>query len=520
MTLDTAIVDFVFKGKSFSSQVAVAHKDSLCGSVLFSVPMETATAEHLLLDAASKSDVSGLGAGQLRGTRNIQPSTRVDACSDGIVEEAPETSSAPAITQEETVNVRVVTRSKSKKLAEKEMHDDVVHVSESNPQPFDSDAEFNRLAAIDLSYDPPIVGDGHVVSVSSGLELLQGSDEDGDRAGVGDCAVSDGHDGPSLSHSSDSNDSTVVVPADLDLTCPQTCELGGVDVLTQAVNCDESLIAQRNLADNNLNGYSYSDSVLTHTVLVNDSPVDRIVVPKCLRLNILTLAHDKSSHIGVRGMRNMIDKRFTWPGIHKDIANFVKSCDTCLRVNSSGNRKATMVERKIVSVPFETVAVDLVGPLPKAKRGVRYLFTYVCLASRWPEAIPMRTASATEAAQCFVDIISRTGIPLKVLSDRGTIFLGKLMSGLYEMLGIDAIATSPYRSQSNGVVERLHGTLKPMLSKAIDAGIDWSVFLPLALFAIRQVPNRDVGFSPHCLVYGKDVVGPLDVLYKGWVPKY
>ncbi len=230
---------------------------------------------------------------------------------------------------------------------------------------------------------------------------------------------------------------------------------------------------------------------------------------------ILTLAHDKSSHIGVRGMRNMIAKRFTWPGIHNDVANFVKSCDTCLRVNSSGNRKAKMFERKIV-LPFETVAVDLVGPLPKAKRGVRSLFAYVC-SSWWPEAIQMCTASATEAAQCFVDIISRTGIPLKVLSDRGMIFLGKLMSGLYETLGIDAIATSPYRPQSNGVVERLHGTLKPILLKAMDAGIDWSVFLPLALFAIRQVPNRDVGFSPHCLVHGKNVVGPLDVLYKGWV---
>ncbi len=45
-------------------------------------------------------------------------------------------------------------------------------------------------------------------------------------------------------------------------------------------------------------------------------------------------------------MRNMIGKRFTWPGIHKDIANFVKSCDTCLRVNSSGNRKAKMVGKK------------------------------------------------------------------------------------------------------------------------------------------------------------------------------
>ncbi len=76
-----------------------------------------------------------------------------------------------------------------------------------------------------------------------------------------------------------------------------------------------------------------------------------------------------------------------------------------------------MVERPIVSVPLESVAIDIVGPLPMAKRGVRYLFTYVCLATRLPEACQMRTASANEVAECFVNIISRTGIPLKVKSD-------------------------------------------------------------------------------------------------------
>ncbi len=144
---------------------------------------------------------------------------------------------------------------------------------------------------------------------------------------------------------------------------------------------------------------------------------------------------------------------------------------------------------------------------------------FVCLACRWPEALPIRTASAKEAAQCFLDIISRTGIPLKVHSDRGMVFLSKLMSGLCEMLGIDTIAMSPYRHQSNGVVERLHGSLKPILAKAVDSGIDWVDFLPLALFALRQVPNRDTGFSPYVLVYGRDVIGPLDVLYVGWVDR-
>ncbi len=73
-----------------------------------------------------------------------------------------------------------------------------------------------------------------------------------------------------------------------------------------------------------------------------------------------------------------------WSGIHGDIVKFVKSCDVCLHVNRSGNRKALMIERSILTVPFESVAVTLVGPLPQGKRGAKYMFTYVCLSSRWP----------------------------------------------------------------------------------------------------------------------------------------
>ncbi len=67
------------------------------------------------------------------------------------------------------------------------------------------------------------------------------------------------------------------------------------------------------------------------------------------------------------------------------------------------------------------------------------------------------------------------------------------------------------------MVERLHGTLKPMLVKAVDSGLVWSTFLPMTLFAIRQVANRDTGYSPHDLVFGRRMRGPLDIVYAGWV---
>jgi len=50
-----------------------------------------------------------------------------------------------------------------------------------------------------------------------------------------------------------------------------------------------------------------------------------------------------------------------------------------------------MVGRKIVSVPFELVAIELVGPFEKCRGGYRYLLTYICMAFKWSEAVPLNT---------------------------------------------------------------------------------------------------------------------------------
>ncbi len=106
--------------------------------------------------------------------------------------------------------------------------------------------------------------------------------------------------------------------------------------------------------------------------------------------------------------------------------------------------------------------------------------------------------------------------PDTVLTDNEAVFTGKVFKGVSEILGCGLMTTIPYNPQGNGVVERLHGTLKPMLIKAKREGVDWSRFLPLALFALK-VPNADTGLSPFQVVYGFDVRGPLDQVYAGWV---
>jgi len=131
--------------------------------------------------------------------------------------------------------------------------------------------------------------------------------------------------------------------------------------------------------------------------------------------------------------------------------------------------------------------------------------------------VALRNISATDVAEGLINIFARTGIPIKIISDQGTQFVSRVLKHVYTILGIDTIQTSPYHPQGNGVVERMHGVLKPMLAKAHKQGVDWTKFLPLALFVLRQVHNRDIGVSPHELVYGRKLRGPLDVLYSGWV---
>ena len=48
-----------------------------------------------------------------------------------------------------------------------------------------------------------------------------------------------------------------------------------------------------------------------------------------------------------------------------------------------------MVERSVISRPFQLVALYMVWPLPKAKGGARYILKAVRMATRCPEAVPL-----------------------------------------------------------------------------------------------------------------------------------
>ena len=96
---------------------------------------------------------------------------------------------------------------------------------------------------------------------------------------------------------------------------------------------------------------------------------------------------------------------------------------------------------------------------------------------------PCRKVVAQTVAEAIIDIFSRCGLPNEMLTDLGSISTGSLMREMCNKLQIQRIKTSPYHSQSDGMLERMHAKLKSMLRKATAGKRDWDELLLYCLFA-------------------------------------
>ncbi len=102
-----------------------------------------------------------------------------------------------------------------------------------------------------------------------------------------------------------------------------------------------------------------------------------------------------------------------------------------------------------------------------------------------------------------------------MLTDQGSQFCSRLVKELCSLTGVEKVQTFPYHPQTNGAVERMHGTFKSILSKCSASGLDWVGQINYVLFVLRQMPHANSGFSPFDLVYGFRVQTPLEALYYG-----
>lgn len=238
-----------------------------------------------------------------------------------------------------------------------------------------------------------------------------------------------------------------------------------------------------------------------------------LVVPESLRRPLMAEVHDSIvGHLGIAKTFEVLHQGHYWRGMYDDVREHVRSCVKCCRRKTPRHgTKAPLTPLPPAVRPFERLAVDCVGPLPKSRSGNKYLVVFSDYLTRWPEVYCTPSIEAPVIAKLLVDeIIPRHGAPECLLSDLGSNFTSALVSEVCRLGNIGRLRTSSYHPQTDGLVEKLNGTLIQMLSMYTNAKqTTWDEFVPAVLFAYRVSRQESVGYSPFHLLYGRHARLPL-----------
>ena len=171
------------------------------------------------------------------------------------------------------------------------------------------------------------------------------------------------------------------------------------------------------------------------------STVEQIVLPRQYRKAGLQLAHTTplSGHLGKKKTAARIMRRFYWPTLFRDVADYCRSCTRCQKFSRRRVPRASMIPLPVISEPFERITMDVVGPLPRSRSGHRYVLVICDYGTRYPEAIPMKTVDAEAVAEELLKLFTQVGIPKEILTDQGTNFTLQLLAELYRLLRVNAL---------------------------------------------------------------------------------
>ncbi|GFU83029.1 retrovirus-related Pol polyprotein from transposon 412 [Trichonephila clavipes] len=134
-------------------------------------------------------------------------------------------------------------------------------------------------------------------------------------------------------------------------------------------------------------------------------------------------------------------------------------------------RSRGKLHRYNVGAPFERIAFDILGPLPRTASGNKYLLVVMDYFTKWPEVYPIPDQEAPTVAEAVVQHwISRYGVPLQLHSDQGRNFVSANQQ-------------------------------------------DWDQKVPLFLLAYRSAVHETTGYSPSQMLFGRDLRLPCDLLF-------
>ena len=252
-----------------------------------------------------------------------------------------------------------------------------------------------------------------------------------------------------------------------------------------------------------------------------------VVVDDATQALILDLCHDHglSGHFGADRTRHRVESLAWWPLLRAKVDDYCRTCDACQSAKRRTGKGPGLLQKiDVPPRPWSYIHMDFVTALPTAgPLDSDAVMVVTDRLSRMVRFIPCRKShSAKDIALLYnLWILSMTGVPEILISDRDPKFTADFWQTLHKLLGTRLAMSTAHHAQTDGLAERHIGTLEEALRTFCSFGqiqdregisMDWVAVLPQLEFAYNSSVHATTGQIPFQTAFGWVPSGPPDLI--------
>eukprot|EP00253_Pinus_taeda_P017334 PITA_17334 len=237
----------------------------------------------------------------------------------------------------------------------------------------------------------------------------------------------------------------------------------------------------------------------------------RIYVPnqnkiKSLIMDEFHISH-YAGHPGYQKMMKAIRKEYFWPGMKKDVVEYLAQCLECQQIKAEHQHPAGLLQPlPIPQWKWEIISMDFITGLPKTKKNNDSIMVVVDKLSKAAHFIPVQsTYRAAQIAHMFMQNVFRLhGLPKTIISDQDVKFTSAFWKTLFAELGTQLNFSTAYHPQTDGQTERVNQAVEDMLrAYVMQQPTRWEEYLHLVEFAYNNGYHTSTQMSPFEVMYGR-----------------
>ncbi|PNY00428.1 hypothetical protein L195_g023708, partial [Trifolium pratense] len=211
-------------------------------------------------------------------------------------------------------------------------------------------------------------------------------------------------------------------------------------------------------------------------------------------------------HSGIQATLARLSATFYWPGMYKDVKQFVNACSVCQHNKYSTQSPYGLLQPlPLPQQVWEDISMDFITHLPMTHNR-SCIWVIVDRLTKFAHfiALPGSFTAASLAPIFITEIYRLHGAPKTIVSDRDRVFVSQFWRALFHHLGTSLAFSSSYHPQSDGQTEVLNRCLETYLRCFVsDEPRLWLRFLALAEFWYNTSFHTAIGMTPFEALYGR-----------------